>query len=519
MARKKQKILGRLVKKDYDNDLEEVLLKKNFQAEVKSFLLNIMYKIDYSYTDYENAKKNVLSKQQYIENFINNIKTNCDTISFMKMDKMQRRTALVERDKKIILCYPIETKLLYCLSQINKQDDIIKSEPNVLCKSLTDLINIGNDINTTEPIRDFNGYSWDITTLNIENFYYNLIYQDLIFIVGNKKLEDWANHYNYMIDYMNLFNDYLEKTYGKKINKDISNSLKKISILLELTSNKKFKDELIKRKVEVEDKLNAMNDKISYLNNLSVQKRQIVNDIRKIELILSDKNKINEEYKRRNKELPLEKKIFSKRVLVKSLEDEQEELMINLKECNNQMNSKQFIKTQKDLKYELDYLNLVEVANFKKQMLDEIILFQKQVLKIFKLKIEKANNKKELIKILYEIRYFNLIPFDETKNISQISTLKRSLKSVEDCAIEKSYDLKLINELFKNIDLNKKIFASIFSFNIIKLEDIYFKVIKDNEFYLQFYDYDIEDKKIKIDFKFEIKDLKVKLNKKIKLFI
>ena len=521
MARKKEKLLDKLVKKDYNNDLEEVLASKNFQAEVKSLLLNIMYKIDYSYADYKSAKKNTISKQKYIENFINNIKENCDSISFMNMDKTQRRTALVEKDKKLILCYPIETKILYCLSQIMKQDDIIKSEPYVLNKSLTDLINIGNNINSTEPIRDFNGYSWNITIFNIENFYYNLIYQDLIFLVGNDILEEWANHYNCMVDYMDLFSDYLETNYGKKIKNELLDSLKRISILLELTSNKKFKEELIQRKIEVEDRLNAMNDKVTYLNNLCVKKKQTLKDIRKIELILSDKKKIEKEYERRNEYLPLEQKIFSKRILIKKLQMENEELMLKLEEYNNQMKAKQFIKTKKDLEYELNYLNLVEITNIKRQILDEVILFQKYVLKIFKLKIKKANNKEELIKILYEIRYFNLIPFDKTKNISQIATLKRSIKSVEDYAIEKAYDLKLINELFKNIDLNKKAFESIFLLNIIKLEDIYFKVLKDkdNEFYIQFFDDDIEDRKIKIEFKFENTDFKIRPNRKTKLII
>ena len=521
MVRKKEKLLDKLVKKDYNNDLEEVLASKNFQEEVKSLLLNIMYKIDYSYADYESVKKNVISKQQYIENFINNIKENCDSISFMNMDKTQRRTALVEKDKKLILCYPIETRILYCLSQIMKKDDIIKSEPNVLDKSLTDLINIGNNINSTEPIRDFNGYSWNITIFNIRSFYYNLIYQDLIFLVGNNILDEWANNYNCMVDYMDLFSDYLETNYGKKIKNTLLDSLKKISVLLELTSDKKFKDKMIQRKIEVEDRLNSMNDKATYLNNLSVRKKQILKEIKKIELILSDKKEIEKEYERRNENLPLEQKIFSKRILIKKLQMEKEELMLNLEEYNNQMKAKQFIKTRKELEYELNYLNLVGITNLKKQISDEVILFQKQILKIFKLKIKKANNKEKLIKILYEIRYFNLIPFDKTKNINQIAILKKDIKSVEDYAIEKAYDLKLINELFKSKDLNEKAFESLFLLNIIKLEDIYFKVLKDkdNEFYIQFFDEDIEDKRIKIDFNFETNDLKAKLNRKIKLFI
>ena len=43
---KKEKLIDKFVKKDYNNDLEEVLAKKNFEEEVKNLLLDIMYKIE-----------------------------------------------------------------------------------------------------------------------------------------------------------------------------------------------------------------------------------------------------------------------------------------------------------------------------------------------------------------------------------------------------------------------------------------------------------------------------------------
>ena len=46
MQKKTDKLLEKIVKKDYNNELEEVLEKKYFDENVKSILLSILYKIE-----------------------------------------------------------------------------------------------------------------------------------------------------------------------------------------------------------------------------------------------------------------------------------------------------------------------------------------------------------------------------------------------------------------------------------------------------------------------------------------
>ena len=519
MRRKKEKLLDKFVKKDYNNDLEEVLSKKIFQGEVKNLLLDILYKVEVSYKDYENVKKNVFSQEKYIENIINAIKYNCESINFLKTNDVKTRTFAVNKERKQILCYPISRKLLYCIAKIQKFDDIIKEEPKILNKTLTDVINIGNNINMVEPLRDFNGYSWNISVLDIENFYYNLIYQDLIFLIGNSILEEWTNKYDGMVDYMELFKLDLEKKYGKEISEQTIEYLKTISILLEMDTNKSFKKEIIERREFVETELKKMKNKEKYLDDLTKEKKNITKEIRDIDYILSDKNKLAKEYTARNADLPLEQKIFSRRILTKKLREEREEKISNLKSLTQKMNSKNFLKNENDLKYELKYLELANTEKIKKEILEEVIEFQKLVLQVFKIKIEKATNKEDIIKIIYELRYYNLIPLSNTKNIGTISKLKKQLSTIEEDAINKMYELKIINEICKEPNLNNKIIKNIFSTSIIRLEDIRIKVIKgkDEKYYLQFLDDDIEDSVFETNIKKE--DLKAKLNKKIKLFI
>ena len=43
---------------NYNNELERVLEKKAFSEDVKNLLLNMLYKIENAYPDYEMVKKN-----------------------------------------------------------------------------------------------------------------------------------------------------------------------------------------------------------------------------------------------------------------------------------------------------------------------------------------------------------------------------------------------------------------------------------------------------------------------------
>ena len=512
-------LLDKLVKKDYNNDLEEVLTKKAFPEEVKNLLLEILYKVEVSYKDYETVKKNVLSKDEYIENIIKSIKSNCDSIQLITPADTKKRKLIVNKEKKQIACYPMSNKLLYAIAKIQKSDDIIEEETEIVNKSLTNTINIGNSISMVEPLRDFNGFAWSRAVLDIESVYYNLIYQDLNLLGENTLIEEWANNHDEMVDYMGIFKENLEKKYGKKIADEVLNLLKRISILLELNTNKLFKKDIIQKKLEVEAEFSQMEDREKYLDDLSKYKKEIVKKIRGIDIILSDKEKLACEYNRRNMNLPIEQKIFSKRVFAIKLIEERDRLISQMQKCNEKMDSKNFLYRQNYLKYELKYLKLADIKDIEKETLEEIVLLQKRIIQALKIRIKETKTRECLTKILYEIRYFNLIPISITQNVGQISKLNKMFMDMETEAISKAYELKAFNEICKDRSLNANILKYIFSLDIIKMEDITLKLVNEKDgIYVQFFDDDIVDKKMKLDFDLEKEDLRIRFNKKIKLF-
>ena len=210
MQRKKKNLLEKIVKKDYNNELEKILEEKQFDENVKNTLLGILYKIEAAYKDLETVKKDIETKEEYISNILDIMKNDCDSIKIIKMNDEenkipQNKTYLINKEKKEIIAYPIERKLLYSIAKIGKKDKIVKDDYFIINKTLSELINVGDNINIVEPLRDFNGYSWTSIPQEIESIDHNLIYQNLRIIVGHKFLNKWIKNNEFIIDYLKKF--------------------------------------------------------------------------------------------------------------------------------------------------------------------------------------------------------------------------------------------------------------------------------------------------------------------------
>ena len=260
MLQKKKNFLEKIVKKDYNNELEEILEAKHFDEIVKSTLLSILYKIEAAYKDLETVKKDVQTKEEYVANIIEIIKNNCDSIKIVKMSDEQnkipnKKTYIVDKNNKKIVAYPIERKILYAISKISKKDKIIKDDYFLINETLSELINVGNSINMVEPLRDFNGYSWTTIPQEIESIDHNLIYQELRILVGHKFLNKWVKNSEFIIDYFYMFKEILENQYGKKNEEKLVELLSKISILLSIKYNEGKYEEILKIKNKLDEQV------------------------------------------------------------------------------------------------------------------------------------------------------------------------------------------------------------------------------------------------------------------------
>ena len=527
MQKKKGSFLEKIVKKDYNNELEEVLESKNFDENAKNLLLSILYKIKASYKDYEKVKVQVDSKEEYIKKFIGMIKNNCENIKIVKInsdesDILGDKTFLIEKNSKRIICYPIERKLLYCIAKISKNDSIIKEKYEIIDQTLSNLINIGASIDTVEPLRDFNGYSWTTINKEIESVVHNLIYQNLRILLGNKFIERWIRNKEFIIDYMEILKNTLGRKYGTENQNNMLEELKKISMLLELKYNKKAKEKYANEKKIIEEKLENFKDKKKCIEMITQEKKALENEIKRIDETMNDKELLQNEYVKRNEKLPLEKKIFSARILSKIMREEREQKIEELSNLNELINPKKFIAYKKSLEEKYKYLKLVDTKDLEKSIEQLEIKLQKLFLECYKLDIEKIENKVGIIKKIYEYRYYNLLPFDYDKKINEVTELKENMKEVRETLIKKAQDLKVMPVVSKNQELDDEILRHIFDIREISLEEIYIKLTKDKDkFYVQLFDEGVFEEKVELkDFKnINKKDLEIKINKKVKVFI
>ena len=526
MQKKKEKFLNKIVKKDYNNELEMILEKKTFDETAKNLLLSILYKIEASYKDYEKIKRNVMTKEEYIKRFIYMIQENCDNITICKINSKEAdilgdKTFLVDKDNKRIICYPIERKLLYCIAKISKNDEIIKKDYPIICETLSNVINIGNNIETVEPLRDFNGYSWTTIYSEIESISYNLIYQNLRILLGQEFLEKWIKNKEFIIDYMETLKNRLEEKYGAKNQKDILKAIEKLSVLLELKYNPKKKEKFEKEKIEIEEKLKKIDNKEKYIEMITKQKRELTKEIKRIDETVNDKGLLQEEYIKRNEKLPLKKKIFSVRILSKLMQQERNEQLDELEKLNGLLNPKKFIFYKKEMEQKYAFLKLVEVKDLEKEIENTLIKLQKIFLRCYQLKIKEINEKSEMIDCIYEFRYYHLLPFTSKINVNEVKAIQKELQETRRLLLYKAQELKVIIVVSKNKEIDDEILKNILTIRILTLEDVYIKLIKEKDkVHLQLFDEEIFEEKIELKDLGNInkKDLEIKVNKKIKVF-
>ena len=517
MLQKKKSLLEKIVKKDYNNELEEVLEKKQFDENVKSTLLGILYKIEASYKDIETVKKDIQTKEEYVANIIEIIKNNCDSIEIIKMSDEQnkipdKKTYIIDQENKKIIAYPIERKILYAISKIGKKEEIIKDEYFLINETISELINVGNSINMVEPLRDFNGYSWTTIPQEIESIDHNLIYQNLRILVGHEFLNKWIKNNEFIIDYFYLFKEKLENQYGKKNEEKMIELLSKISILLSIKFNKDKYEEISEIKEKVESELEKIKNKQEFIEKTTQKKIDISNQIKLIDETINDKNLLQEEYFKRNEQLPLEKKIFSMRILSRIMEDEKKDKLNELESLNKILNPQNFVKYKKELEEKDKYLKVLDSGD-KDKLIEELkIKLQKLFLNMLEINIKKAETKQEIEKIIYDFRYYSLLQYDYERKIKNVKELNTDIDKIAKKIIDKAIENKVIESLSSDNDTNYQILKNIFHVRIIRLEDSYLKITKEKDkYYLQIFDENIFEEKIEIQ---KPKELEIKLNKK-----
>ncbi len=435
----KEDIFSKINLKDYNNILENILEQKAFSEDVKNLLLSMLYKIENGYEDYETVKVNVISKKYFLKKIVQIIKEECKEIKLIrplseesKILEESQTNYIVEKENGKIIVYPNERMLLEAIITLNQKEIPIEEDYHLFSTSLETILQKGQRMNLVEVIRDFNGWSWDITTSQIENKNINILYQNLLILLGNSFLQTWItgeekqnedeidlpnneilrSKYNEnfgmtkeemqeenKIDYLQKAQEILIEKYGKEKAEKFLIQFIKTALAIGSNESKKQKEIILERQTEIGQKLEEMQDNKTYLENLSKAKKQITKQIKQIDTLLNDEKLLKEEYETRNSKLPNKKKIFSVSHLRIMLEKQREKHLKEIKENNKQMEPKEFVKTKKELEQKKEFYEEIGVQKGKRTNENKLVEnLQRQFLECFLQKIEKAETKAQIRK-------------------------------------------------------------------------------------------------------------------------
>lgn len=482
--------------KDYNNELEKILENKLYSYDVKNLLLSMLYKIENAYKDYEVAKVEVPSKREYIENVLEIIKEKALKILLVKPETEEAKELeeknikyKVDKENGEIICFQNELVILTALYKLDETNMDFDKIYNYIVEPFNLMLNIGKIATNTEVIRDFNGWSWDIVLKEINDIQYNFMYQNLILLAGRDNINNKE------------FNNFNNILYRLTIQKYLSNK-----------ENEEYIKKFRKIKESKNERLELFENKKEFISKITDEKKEYTKQIEKIDKILNNGDLLKKEYYDRNEKLPNKEKIFSVSYLANILSKERIDLLDKINECNKIILPKEFVEKKKKLELEVEFLNSISETISE----EDIIQLCNEFFNSIKLIINNINeeNKEELVKWIYKLRYYRYIPINEKESIKDINELNEIFNKIIELIIKKAQTLKIIDNFTEDNDLTFKIVKEIFNTKIIKLENINIQCrYEEKILYVEYYD----DTIIENTTKFNIDNVRIK--KKIKLFI
>lgn len=506
--------------KDYNYVLDQLLEKKRFLEDTKNLLLSMFYKIETSFDDYAKIKMVHVSKSEFLEEIIKDIDEYCNFIYLLDPKreeiqslKSQDTLALTEEREKKVYSYPTEVALLYGIADIKPKYFFIHEKYDYIKNVFQKLLAEGSNLNRTEVIRNFNGWSWDPDGDKHINFLSNLIYQNLSIVFGDIFLKRWENDSSPRSDYILEMKKRLKEGYDEKIMKSFYNSLFKL--LFVLSENRgKYREkynQFVKMYSEVENKT-------EYILKLSREKVRNIKRIENIDKIMESQELLFQEFKRKNEKLPDGKKLFNISDLADLLQKEKEVKIKRVKQLTELEKPSNYENLKNDLKEKIEIMSVLDLKEINVN--DFIISFEKEFLKCIDKEIEEISERDEYIELLYKLRYCKRLRINSDTKIGDIKVLDNLILKIMKKIVTKACQNKIFNVFSRNIDINFNIISKVVDSTIVNFEDIDISLQKeDSDLAVCIWDNDVLEKKEVISFNFDKRELSTRFKKKVPLYV
>ncbi len=510
----KEKIFSKLKYKDYNNLLEQVLEKKDFSVMGKNLILSILYKMETNYNDYKTVKRDVAEKEEFIENFIDIVKNNCESLAVIKPESkrsniLKKKKYIANVAKKQLEVFANEKYMLEGLYSLYHNEKMVNSKYGILKDAITEIFQSGNASNNIELLRDFNGYSWYITPSEFEDIYSNLVFQDIRIIAGDDLLKNWIHNKDEKIDYIQELKKELNRRYDNEMAEQLFNQILITILKIYLERHPERIEELEQSDDE------EPQDMKKYIEEVSINKKKLLKMVDNLDRCINDPDKLKKELIARKK---AGKDIKDEAELKQLLISERKKCMDKILEYNKTLDPRQFMKRIKPTK-KVELFDYKLVTRSNTTAIEELINLQKIFLKGYKILAEKLTGKKEVLELIYEFRYYNLIPITSEERVKDNEELREDIDNMRTFLIKKALEERIINSVNSNRYINEEILKNIFSLRIINLENAEVNMQKiPGGIRVNYLDGDLEETSLEISIPENIGKYKVKEKKKIKIF-
>lgn len=479
----------KFLSKDYKEELANIAETKNFSQESENLLLGMCYRIDDSYDNYEIVKREVPSREDFFDELTREVECNCKNIMIAtpksKLEKelkenkckIMMESAKNEMQKNVI-SYPNEKTLLYGISKAAIQP--LKSTYSIEEQAIITAVNIGKCISKSEVIRDFNGWTWSIAEHEIESTECNIIYIFLTYLLGyefvdNITVEEIKN---------NVSSEFFEE-------------LKRVAVQFYMSYDKSKNEEILKKLSDDKKLFEKMKHQSEYVIEIAENKRNLLTQIKRIDETLSNQQLLKKEYMEYNSKLPDEKKVFSVSHYEELVQKQRVGILNEIEKLNRMLNPNEYVKEKDRLQYEIKFYE--EKTDISK--------LQKEFIKMFEKKIENVTDKREMLDIIYELRYLNYVP-----------NCKMNLYELEEKAIPKAIKYHVIAPVSNNDSLDYRLLRGIFTSQVMSLENLYIKLsAEENRINVELSDADMLEKRYNVILP-EGSNIEIRKSKRTRIF-
>ena len=494
---------SKLLQKDYSEELEEICESKRFDKEAQNLLLSMFYKIDGAYNDYKTVKREVPSKEDFLENIIEIVEKYCKEIEIAKPNSelekelTKSRCKIVEeepnnkynKEQKVIF-FPNEKVVLYSIIKAGLEK--INSNLSLKDKSMLGAVQIGKCISSSEVIRDFNGFSWSQIVNEIESLECNALYTDLIFLLGEKYVN-------------NLKSSNIEKI-NNVVPSEVLEQMQKIATKFYLEYDEKQAEIASNNLKNDKAKLKEMEAGTEYVENITKIKKDLLEKIKEIDEELNNPKELRDAYIKYNKDLPNEQKIFSVSHYEEMIQKKRQNILNEIEEYNKLQNPIEFVKIKQEIENKIRFAE--EVNTLKIEDLQKV--FFKEFSKI----LDDLNEKDRLIDYIYKIRYLKYLPVSKNKFMKNII----DFSDLEQNTIKKCIEKNIITPISNNAKTDYLLLKSLFETRNIAIEVLQVKLnVQDGKLISEIYDGDILDSTNEVKLP-QGSNIHLRKTKKVKIF-